>query len=170
MTRVGATLIVFLALAAWAGAQGPAPALTAADRVKLFKLNRDLVKDLVGHGVSLAKADDPLRRAEECRQTAHTLRVAVQWAADAEDANRVAELGDHLQAIVRDGMLPNLKEAQRDAAPGSPAEDSLRSLRADIVGELDQLVNNLPTTGKVAESDQVRDLRQKLGNLRDSVK
>ena len=77
MRRTLFTLVAFTALAAWAGAQGPPPPLPAAVQVKQFKANRILIENLVDHGIDIANADNPLRRAEECRKIMRKLSAGI---------------------------------------------------------------------------------------------
>ncbi|HJZ55540.1 MAG TPA: hypothetical protein VKE74_11300 [Gemmataceae bacterium] len=170
MTRVGLTLAVFLALAAWAGAQGPSPALPADVRLRMLKENRLLLNDLVHQGIALSKADNPVSRAEECEKVVRTLGAAVRRAAEAENPDRVAELGEHLDVVVRDGLVPNLDEAAGMVAPESPEAKRLKEVRERAASGLDELQSALPTTGKVGENDKVKDLRGKLGGLKERVK
>jgi hypothetical protein len=168
--RTGFTLAVLLALAAWAGAQGPAPALPADVRLRMLKENRLLLNDLVHQGIALSKADNPVSRAEECEKTVRTLGAAVRRAAEAENPDRVAELGDYLDVVVRDGLVPNLDEADQTIDPASPEWRRLKAVRERAVSGLDELQTALPTTGKVGEHDRVKDLRGKLGGLKERVK
>ena len=166
MRRSLVTLVAFTALAAWAGAQGPPPAqvLTAADQVKLFKTNRVLIENLVSHGVDLAEADDPIRRAEECRKTARSLANALRMAADAEDPSRVVELADLMGEVVRDGLTPNLDAARASLQPGDPREKQLRGVLDNATIDLD-FAGAIPA-GKAAENPKVRDALAGLKDLR----
>src|SRR6476659_8542934 len=123
VARIALLLITFSALAAWAGAQGPAPALSAEQRAQLFKSNRTLLENLVENGITLADADEPLRRAAACQATALTLGNYLKRAAT-EDQNpdRVVELAELMTAVVRGGLVPNADEADRTIPPQSRAE------------------------------------------------
>jgi hypothetical protein len=164
------TLLTFLALAAWAGAQGPPPGPTAADRLKLLRANHMLIENLVDHGIGMADADTPLKRAAQSRRTAQMLANEVQAAADGQNAARVAELSGHLDAVLRDALAPNLDRAARDAAPGSPAESEVKSLRAAVLADVDGIRGAIPAGGKVGDDAGVRDARRKFESLRDKLK
>ena len=168
--RAGLTLAMFLTLAAWAGAQGPAPALPADVQLRMLRENRLLLNDLVERGVALSGTDDPVSRAEECEKTVRSLGAAVRRAAEAQNPDRVAELGDHLEAVLRDGLIPNLEEADRTVTPASPEWARLQEVRKRAVGGLDELRDALPTTGKVGENGKVKDLRDKLDGFKARVK
>jgi len=170
VVRVLLLLISFATLAAWAGAQGPTPPLTAADKMKLFKSNRTLIENLVNHGIDLSAADKPLTRAEECRKTAVTLGNYLERAAK-EDRNpdRVAELADLMGNVVRDGLAPNLDEAERTTPAESPDGKRVKELQTIVANDLDNVRSTIPA-GKVADSPKVKaalaaltDLKSKFG-------
>lgn len=171
MVRVGSTVLFFLALSAWAGAQGsPRPSLSAADQIRLHRANRVLLADLVDRGVELGNASHPVDRAEACRKTARVLGVALQKAAEADDADRVAELGNHLELVVRDGLVPILDEAKRNIHPMSPDAARLKAVLENASGDLEWAWSAIPTTGKSGDSARVRDISSKLGGLREKLK
>lgn len=163
MTRPTLTAVVFVVLAAWAGAQGPT---TASDKLRLHRANRTLLTDLVGGGVRLGAADHPVARAEACQQTARAVGIAVRRAAEANDADRVAELGDHLDALVRDGLVPVLDDATRVIPAESPDGARLRAVRAGAAADLGETEAALPAGDDAA----VRALRAKLADLRERLK
>jgi hypothetical protein len=169
MRRFGLTSLVLLALAAWAGAQGPQQAsLSAADQLRLHRANRVLLADLVDRGIELGRASHPIDRAEECRKTARALGVALQKAADADDADRVAELGNHLELVVRDGLVPSLDEAKRHIHPMSPDAARLKQVQETAAGDLDGTWTAIQA--KLADHAKVKDVAGKLGGLRDKLK
>ena len=170
MVRIATTLLVFAALSAWAGAQGPAPALTAADRLKLLRTNRVLIDNLVDTGIDMARADTPLSRAEVCYRTARKLSEEVQTAADQQNPGRVAELCGHLDAVVRDALEPNLAAAGRTIPPGSPDDSKLKNLRATAAKDFDDLRGSMPVGGKVGGDSRVKEAMGKLESLRDKLK
>lgn len=172
MPRLTMTLAVFLALSAWAGAQAPVPPLTAADQIRLFRANRTLITDLVQSGIKLGVADHPVDRAAACQETARWLGVALRRAAETSDpdADRVAELGGHLETVVRYGLVPMLDEARQTTPPESQDAARLKLVRETAAGDLDLARSAIPTSGKVGESEKVRDLRGKLDGLRERLK
>ncbi len=159
------TAVVLASLAAWAGAQGPAPS-AAAERLRLHRANRTLLTDLVGGGVRLAGADNPVARAEACQQTARAVGIAVRRAAEANDADRVAELGDHLDALVRDGLVPVLDDGFRTIPAESPDAARLRAVRTGAAADLDATEAALPPGDDAA----LRLLRARLTELRERLK
>ena len=171
MFRPGVTFAVFLVLSAWAGAQAPvAPGMTAAERLRLHRANRTLLADLVDSGVKLGNASHPVARAELCQGTARVLGIALSKAAEAQDADRVAELGEHLTLVVRDGLVPILDEGRQTIPVGSPDAVRLKAVRENAVGDLNWARSAIPATGKVGESDKVRSLCGTLDGLRDQLK
>jgi hypothetical protein len=169
MRRSLVTLIAFMALTAWAGAQGPPPPLPAATQAKLFKSNRTLLENLVNHGIDLGNADGPLRRADECRKTATTLANYLGRAAEDQDPDRVAELAGLMGNVVREGLVPNLNAAQEEIPPNSPGAAQLANVRASATDDLNSLSGKIPTVGKVAESQKVKEAIAALQALKASL-
>jgi hypothetical protein len=168
MVRAGFTCCAFLLLAAWAGAQGPP--LTVDVQLRLLRENRTLLNDLVSQGVELSASDDLVTRTEQCEATVRTLGAAIRLAAAAQNADRVAELGDHLNAVVTEALIPNLEEGRQMINPNSPEAAKLEAVRAKAAGNLGDLRDALPTSGKFGESDKVKDLRGKLDALKERMK
>jgi hypothetical protein len=168
MRRLALILTAFLLLSAWAGAQGPAP--LAADQVRLLRANRVLLGDLVTSGVELGSTDDPVNRAAACHGAAHALGVALRRAAEASDADRVAELGGHLDRVVRDGLVPILDEATKTIPPDSQDAVRLKAIRVNAAGDLDSIRTSIPADGAFSDSAKVRDLLGKLDALRERLK
>ena len=175
MRRSPVTLVTLLALAAWAGAQGPSAPLPAATQAKLFKSNRTLIESVINHGLDLGATDRPDQRADECRKTATTLAKSLGQAAEDEDPDRVVELAGLMSEVVRDGLVPNLNEAQAqtDKMAGPSRETMLAQLakvRDKTTRELDELSAKIPTEGKVATSQKVKEAVQALQGLKASLK
>ena len=65
MARWAYLLTAFVALAAWAGAQGPVPPapLSAEDKLRLHRANSTLIDNLVNDGVAMSGVGDPVERA-----------------------------------------------------------------------------------------------------------
>lgn len=167
MVRPVLTGCVLLVLAAWAGAQGPP--LTVDVQLRLLRENRTLLTDLVNQGVELSASDDLVTRTEMCERTVRTLGAAIKRAAEAQNADRVAELGDHLNVVVTEALIPNLDEATRMIDPRSPEAAKLKAVRSRTAGNLGDLRDALPTAGKVGDSDKVNDLRGKLDTLKERM-
>ena len=168
MFRVGVMLAVFLGLAAWAGAQGPPP-LSTADQLNMLRANQGVIEELVDRTVELASANTPLKRAETCRKTAGTLAGVVGRAADEGNPDRAAEFGGHLEAVVRDALVPNLDAAKQTIPPESPDAPRLKKIRDDARSDLDGVRNALGTPGKVGDDAKVQDLRRKFDALREAL-
>lgn len=158
MARALYLLFAFTVLAAWAGAQPPAApaALSAEDKLRLMRANGNLVESLVRDGLTLARATNAEDRAAQCRGAALSLLRAIEDAAKAEDAERVAELAGLYREVVRDGLLPTISEAQVGVTPESPSGRKLRDLRRATTNDVTALKAALPA-GKVADSPRVRD-------------
>jgi len=144
-----------MALCAWVSAQGPAP-LPAEIQVKQFKTNRILIENLVDHGIDLSNADDPLERAKACRQTARTLANYLERAADAEDAERIAEFATLYGEVVRDGLVPILESARTIIPNGSPRWSELQETSRKAAADFAEARKCIPTAGKAGESEKVK--------------
>lgn len=168
MRRTVLTLFVFAALSAWVSAQGQ-PVLTAEIQVKQFKTNRILIETLVDHGIDLSNADNPLQRADACRQTARTLANYLERAADEGDAERVAEFAGLFNLVIRDGLIPNLNESKRTIAPESPDAKRLKTVNQLARDDLKTIQAKIPTDGKVGDHEKVKSalaaLQELIGKL-----
>jgi hypothetical protein len=169
MTRWPHTLLAFVLLSAWAGAQnGAPPVLTAEDKVRLFRENVTLIESLVNDGVALSAADTPVKRAEHSRSAARALVNAIAQAAGADDADRVAELAGLFRVIARDGVVPVLNDAKRVVSPESPDGKRLRELREQAARDVSDV--KALAGGKLGASARVRDALKALDEVTDALK
>ncbi len=170
MPRFALTAGLCLGLAAWAGAQPPpAPGPSAAEQLGLLKANKNLIDDLIDTGLGLADAGSPLDRAKKCRESAYILSAALRKAVDDGNPDRVAELGDHLESVVRDGLAPNLDEGVRTVPAGSRDAEELRWLRERAGEELDAIRAAIPATGRVGTADRVKAAQERLRQTREQL-
>lgn len=169
MRRFAITVAALALLAAWAGAQSSNPAPLAGDQLKLFQSNRDLLENLIEHGIELANADTPVARVKACRESAKDLGRALRDAAGLDDADRVAELGDHLTAVLRHGLVPTIDDARKTIPVGTPADQELVELTARATEDAQQFELSIPARGKLAQSSKVNDVREKLRAAGESL-
>lgn len=167
MPRTALTLLVAAGLSAWASAQVPAPGPTAAEQLKLLTSNRKLLEDLIDSGLKLSDANTALDRAAECRRAAGVLSAALTRASadPTADPDRLAELSDHLGAVLRDGLAPSLAEARSVIPRESQDFQRLEALERQAADDAAKAAAALPTAGKVGQTPQVRDAR---GRLKDA--
>ena len=172
MVRWAYILTAFVALAAWAGAQGPAaPApLSAEDKLRLLKANNALIDDLVRDGVAMSSSETPVKRVEHCRSVSRSLVNAILRAAESEDAERVAELTGLFRTVVSEGLVPTLEAAKRGVPPQSPADLQLREVRSKSVEDVNELKAKIPTAGKVGNNQRVKEALKGLDELADALK
>lgn len=172
MARSLYLLTVFVALAAWAGAQGPAPSepLSAEDKLRLHRSNSTLIGELVRDGVKMSRAGRPVDRAARCRDASQSLVNAIKDAAKAENAERVAELTNLYRELVREGLVPAMTEAKKNVTPESPDARTLNTVRELSANNVRDLKATLPTTGKLADSPRVKDALKQLDELTDALK
>lgn len=157
------------ALAVAAGAQFAPGGPLAAEQLKMFRSNRELLENLVEHGVELANADTPVAKVKACRESAKDLGRALKDAVDRDDADRVAELGDHLAAVIRHGLLPTIDEARTTIPVGTDAAKDLADQTDLATQDARRFELSLPALGKVGASVKVKDLREKLRAAGDEL-
>lgn len=170
MTRFAATLAILTAFAAWAGAQSNPSAPLAAEQLRLFQSNRELLENLVEHSVELANADTPVAKVKACRASAKDLGRALRDAADRDDPDRVAELGDYLAAVLRHGLAPAINEARRTIPAGTAAEAELAEQARAATEDAKAFELSIPALGKVGASAKAKDARAKLQHAGEALK
>jgi len=166
MVRWAYLLTAFVALAAWAGAQGPVPPapLSAEDKLRLHRANSALIENLVNDGVAMSSVGDPVDRADRCRSAARSLVNAIQDAARTEDAERIAELTGLFRVVLLEGLIPTLNDAKRNVTPESPGAKKLREVRDNSVRDVNDL-KAAATAGKLAENPRVKEALKQLDDL-----
>jgi ribosomal protein L17 len=160
-TRPPIVLAVIAALAAWVSAQ-PGFAPSAADSLRMLKANRGLYDDLTTSALALADRHTSLDRADECRKVADRLAREAREAVDRKDADRLAEVSDHLHAVTADGLAPNLADARRDIAPQSQDYRRLQEVHQQAFDSLTRTANSVPTDGALGTSKRAQAAREKL--------
>jgi hypothetical protein len=168
MVRGGSTVLILLALSAWAGGQGPSrPALSAADQLRLHRANKTLLTDLVNNGIRLGTTEGTVDRVIACQATARALGVSLSRAADDNDSDRVIELGSHLELVVRDGLVPLFDEAKIHITKESPEYARLVKAQEGAASNLDDVRGAI---GKLGDNPPVRDISSKLNGLKEKLK
>jgi len=126
-------LILFASLAA---ADSPRR-LTVAEQAGYLHRNLGLIRSVVGNGLSLAREDDRLKRADACSSTAVDLCHEIQQAADAGESARAAELALLLRKLLTQGVADNLAAAHAAVEQrGSSQEQLIQKSQERIVGEV----------------------------------
>jgi len=131
---------VFAFVTALALAQETAPAPNA-ERMELFRRDRGLIEKLVAGGLQLAGEEDPLRRADFCTGVAEQLAAEIEQAAEGSENARAAEFGQHLRAMLQDGVAHNLTTARGRIPAGSAEEKRLFEVNeraAKVLGGLER--------------------------------
>jgi hypothetical protein len=172
MARLLTILVAFVALSAWAGAQGPpAPAqLSPEDRIRLLKSNSLLISHLVDEGVRMANAADSVDRAAGCRGAGRSLVNAIDQAAAAGDAERAAVLAGLYRQVVAEGLVPTIKDASGEVRPESPRGKVLQQVRTDAAKDLTDLKAALGKSDKLTGHPRVRDEAEQLDKLGETLK
>jgi hypothetical protein len=150
-------LALFALLAPLAGAADQAQ--VSGERARQFQRNRDLIQTLVHGSLRLATEDDPLKRAEQCNGLAEQLAAAIRQAAECRDTTRVVELGQHLHALLEQGIAANLRTARKQIPPGSTLEKQLERVRkqaADLVQPLEEQLEEGVGAANQEDMEQTR--------------
>jgi hypothetical protein len=160
-TRPLLVTVALAALAAWVSAQ-PGYNPSAAHSLRMLKANRGLYEELTKSALALSDKNTSLDRADECRKVADRLAREAREAVDRKDADRLAEVSDHLHAVTSDGLAPNLAEARRDIAPKSPDYGRLQEVHQEAFDSLTRTANSVPTDGELGTSKRAQAAREKL--------
>lgn len=164
MTRSALTLAAAAVLCTLAAADAPPAGPTAAEQLKLLKSNRDLLEDLIDHGINVSKPATILDRTNECRKAAGTLANALARAAEesSPDADRVVELSEHLGSLWSDGLTPNLQTATAQIPPESPEYGRLKDVSKWAAADAAKVQLAIPADGRLARSPKVQKAREQL--------
>lgn len=169
MRRFAATTVLLAALAAWASGQPSTAGPTAGEQLRLFMKNRDLLENLVEHSVALANADTPVAKVRACHETAKDFGRALKDAADRDDADRIAELSEHLTAVITHGLVPTIDAARGVIPVGTPAAKELLEVSQQATTDAEGFELSIPALGKVGASNKVKDARTKLREARETL-
>jgi hypothetical protein len=163
MIRSASILLIFAGLTAVVGAQGPKSGLTAAQQQQLFQRNRSMIQSLVDSTVDMSSvhSGNALERAKTYRKVIVEFQRELGSAADSSDATRIAELGNHLDTLMRQGMAPSLKKAdQQIGGPTGSGYKDLIELRDRTVELVDWLQGK--ARNQWADTPEVREVIRKL--------
>jgi hypothetical protein len=162
MIRTASIMLVAAALCAAAGAQGPTKTnLTAAQQHELFQRNRTMIVTLVDSSLEISnQSGDYIVRSRSYRKVVNGIHDELSRAAESGDAARVAELGKHFDTILRQGLAPSLKAADRQIGPEGTGRKDLQEIRDRTV----ELVNWLQdkAKNKWADTPEVREVIESL--------
>jgi hypothetical protein len=166
-------LTAFTVLTAWAGAQNGAPlqpSLSAEDKLRLLKANSALIDNLVNDSLQLSKANSHIDRVSQCRGTSRSLVNAIQHAAEAQNAERVAVLTELFRNFVNEGLVPTIDDAKQNIPTGSPDAVKLTTLREQASSDLTDLKTAIGKNEKLNENPRVKDAVKQLDELTESLK
>jgi len=153
---------ILMALAAMLGAQDPRTGPNVQERAKLLQRNYGVAEQLVKSSLTLAKTSSSLDRSTSYDEIIRTLEKEIKEAAQAGDAERVAELTDHLSRLMNEGLLPNLQKARQVISANSPDEKSLfdlRDLARRMTEEIADKLAHSAVGGKPEVQAKLKDLR-----------
>lgn len=161
MIRQAAVLLIFAVLAAFAGAQGTPAALTASQQQQLFQKNRSMIETLVDSSLKISKSgSEYTERARSYSDVVKQLQKELDKAAVDADVSRLAELGQHLNTVLGQGLVPSLKVANGQIGADGTGRDKLIDIRDLSVLIVDSLQSKV--RDRWADSPEVRELIEKL--------
>jgi len=154
---------ILMALAALLGAQDPRTGPSARQRAALLQRNYGVAERLVDGSLALAKTSSSLDRSTSYDAIIRNLEEEIKKAAQAGDAERVAELTDHLARLMNEGLLPNVEKARQVISANSPDEKSLfdlRDLARRMTDEIADTIAHSTVAGTPEVQTKLKDLRQ----------
>ena len=166
MIRHASCLLIVAALAALVSAQGSKPGLTASQQQQLFQKNWAMIQMLVDSSLEISsQSGDYIHRSRSYRKVIMEFQKELVTSANGTDARRVAEIGKHLDTVMRQGLAPSLQAAQRQIGPDGTGRKDLEEIR-DYTLELvewlqDQAKNKWADTPEIREVIQALDLTKK---------
>lgn len=138
MSRYVSVTLLFAAVAALVGAQGPSgPA--PAEQARLVRRNKELLTATVNNSLDLTDKTGALERAGICNKLVHVWAEAVMTAVNDGDTERATEFGRHLNKVADVGVAENLRQARKDIQPDSPSEQVLFRHGEDANRELNRV-------------------------------
>jgi hypothetical protein len=143
MNRLVFLPLAVTALAALALADEPASTPVTEGRIRQLERNQKLLHKLVQGGVSLAKADDRLQRAQYCNDMVNSLADEIKQAAKDHDGDRALELGQHLHDLLERGVAGNLSKESRQVPGGSARMKDLKKLQNQVTKTIRELETDL---------------------------
>jgi len=149
-------------------AEDPAATPTP-ERAIQVQRNYRLIRTLVESGLHLAAEEDPLKRARQCLDVAGRLAEEIRQAAEKREELRVVELGEHLHALLEQGVAGNIALARRQIPSGSTAEKGLREACDQAAAFVRQLEEFLQSTSEPFEGAEMKLMLQGLHAGLDAV-
>lgn len=84
-----------------------------AGRVQSLERNRKLIQSIVASAIRLAQSEDPLKRADDCRDLVQTLVSEIAVAFRGNDGSRANEMSENLHDVLAKGVAKTLRDVQR---------------------------------------------------------
>jgi len=136
-------LLVLLVVPALAG-HVLADDSTPADRARELQRDQGLVQTLIASGLKLAAEKDPLRRADHCNRLADSYAVEIKRAVQHKDAQRAAQYGQQMQALLTRGVAQNLAVARAAPKPDEPEINRLGAWVSITAKSIEDELGNHP--------------------------
>ena len=128
-----------------------------------MKANRAVIEVLTNRSLKAGAAADAVDRADEIRAGAAAIETALARAVAEGDADRSADLGEHLAVMLASGVKPALDLATAGATnPESPSYERVMALKVRAKEDATRARAALPGTGHLAEHPRVKAARKSL--------
>ncbi len=166
MIRNIAMLLLLVGSAAFAGNEfGP---MSASERQQLFVKNQSMVRALVDSSLEISdKSGDYLERSRSYGKVLMEIQRQLDRADAEGDGRRVAELGKHLNTVMRQGLTPSLKSAHVQIGVGGTGRNELIDLRDRNLEFVDWLQDK--ARNKWADTAEVRQIIESLDETKKQL-
>jgi hypothetical protein len=138
----------------------PIQGLSPKERTEQFRRNRALIEGMVRNSLKLLEKNEPLHRAEVCREMVEELAHEIRQANAAANGARSVELARHLNVLLKQGVAANLKAADKVIPAGTSEKDRLEAEQDKAIESLRKLEAEWQPTGAILSDDDNRALRE----------
>jgi hypothetical protein len=125
-------------------------------RLQQLSRNRALIQTLVEGGLNLAKEEDSLTRAEKCSTVAQGLASEIHQAVATREGDRAAEMGQHLNTLLKSGVARKLRAVRQETPPESLANKQMENVRDWVTKLTRDLETELAAAAVDAQRDDMR--------------
>jgi hypothetical protein len=160
------TSSALIALGASKSSPRPSPVALGQDagrELLALKANRAVIEVLTNRSLKAGTAADAVDRADEIRAGAAAIETALARAVAEGDADRSADLGEHLAIMLVSAVKPAVDDATAGATnPESPSYSRVMALKIRAKEDATRARAALPDTGRLADHPRVKAARKSL--------
>lgn len=167
------TATALVAQGASKSAPRPSPVALGQDagqELLALKANRAVIEVLTNRSLKAGAAADAVDRADEIRAGAAAIETALARAVAEGDADRSADLGEHLAIMLVSAVKPAVDEATAGATnPESPSYSRVMALKVRAKEDATRARAALPGTGHLADHPRVKAARKSLDEAANRI-